>query len=133
MEGWPAARVANDLRLCMHRRKRGSQPGSFTTREMYTTFSPRSIPEFQNWELGLSVWKKVGSSLSSKLSLEIPTLCIICLISKPSALAFSKRIVNTSSIAQDTNLLSFTLREEISDQTKPIKLSHLLVVGSDHV
>ena len=26
------------------------EAGSFTTREMYTTFSPRSIPESQNWE-----------------------------------------------------------------------------------
>ena len=51
--GWPVARVANDLRLCMHRRKK-RQPaawhGSFTTREMYTTFLPLSIPQFQNWE-----------------------------------------------------------------------------------
>ena len=37
---------------CIGEKKR--QPaawhGSFTTREMYTTFSPLSIPQFQNWE-----------------------------------------------------------------------------------
>ena len=93
------------------------------------------MPEFQNWELGLSVWKKVGSSLSSKLSLEIPTLCIICLISKPSALDFSKRIVNTSSIAQDTNLLSFTLRADSSagDYREINTSEEVVTFGNSHL
>ena len=53
MEGWPVARVANDLRLCMHRRKRGSQQrGTARLRLGKCTqlFRPLSIPQFQNWE-----------------------------------------------------------------------------------
>ena len=64
---------------------------------------PRSIPLFQNWELGLSVWIEFYKFFQLNLLFVTQTLCTTVVICKPSALAFSSRCVNTSSRAHCTN------------------------------
>ena len=62
---------------CIGEKKR--QPaawnGSFTTREMYTTFSPLSIPQFQNWEQFPSplTLSEEGAGRESAKTRNIPT------------------------------------------------------------
>ena len=75
-----------------------------------------TVPELGAWPVGLDrIW------LISWWNLQFvtPTLWTTVVMCKPSALAFSRRCVNTSSRAHCTNLLSLVLRDKT--QSKPFK------------
>ena len=90
-----------------------------------------TVPELGAWPVGLDrIW------LISRWNLQFvtPTLWTTVVMCKPSALAFSRRCVNTSSRAHCTNLLSLVLRCKKSEQTiQTKKIKTLLVVRGEEV
>ena len=90
-----------------------------------------TVPELGAWPVGLDrIW------LISWWNLQFvtPTLWTTVVMCKPSALAFSRRCVNTSSRAHCTNLLSLVLRCKKSEQTiQTKKIKTLLVVRGEEV